>query len=48
MAAIEDGLPDLAQPGPSMNRQQPLLASLMGWVEILALTVTGAWATTRR
>ena len=39
---IEDGLPDLERPGPSMNRQQLLLASLMSWVEIQALTVTGA------
>jgi len=48
MATIEGGLPDLVQPGPSMNRQQPPLASPMGRVEIQALTVTDAWATTRR
>ena len=48
MATIEDGLPNLAQPGPAMSRQQPPLASPMGWVEIQALTVTDAWATTPR
>ena len=48
MAPIEGGLPDLARPGPSMNRQQLPLASPMGRVEIQTLTVTDAWATTRR
>ena len=48
MATIEDGLPNLAQPGPAMSRQQPPLASPMGRVEIQALTVTDAWATTPR
>ena len=48
MATIEGGLPDLARPGPSMNRRQPPLAIPMGRVEIQALTVTDAWATTLR
>ena len=48
MATIEDGLSDFARPGPSMNRQQPPLTNPMGRVEIQVLTVTDAWATTRR
>ena len=48
MVTIEDRLPGLALLGPSTNRQQPPLANPIGRVEIQALTVTDAWATTRR
>ena len=47
MVTIEDALPGLALLGPSTNRQQPPLANPIGRVEIQALTVTDAWATTR-
>ena len=47
MLTIEDRLPGLALLGPLTNRQQPLLANPIGRVEIQALTVTDAWATTR-